>query len=556
MKTLNYILGSVLLLAGLSSCTNEWDSHYGQHEVVINNVDVKIVDEPASAFLQNETSYSSMYELFKSTGVLNTLEEKGLLYTIMVVNNEKATRASSATTDDENTFLAKSHITDVSISPSNLKDGQRLLMWNSKYVNVTTQNATTGEAEIAFNGSKVKRVIKTDNAYIYELEDYINTPKSLMEVVEGLGDDYSIFKEMVLSRTMKTFDKKSSTPIGIDKTGNTVYDSVFTVKSPYFEKKKMDLYSESMHATMFIPSNELVTKALEDARNKLKSWNMEREDSILTNWIFQSAFYTTEYKKEDFGNEDKPDLTSIFGHQWRTTVNKVDLNNPIEMSNGTAYYVTSLKIPTNKVLIWRIKDLLSTYNDLTESERADNYLGYRVDGKSIYFGENFGFTRVKNYVTYQPNPTWPVIKNDAMMLWLVDGNKKGVFHFKCYKLEKHVDGTHTVTPYTLPPGEYGWYIGVYGSRSNVNASFYLNDQLIGSLPASTMKGLNFDRGGGGYNELYTTDAKYDRDGTLVGIFTITGDKPMELNARIEITKSGQTTFEPASWCFRPTDNCY
>lgn len=73
---------------------------------------------------------------------------------------------------------------------------------------------------------------------------------------------------------------------------------------------------------------------------------MERADSILNNWIFQSAFYKEEYKKEDFGNPAKPDLISIFNQQWRTTINKVDLDNPIKMSNGTAYYVTSLKIPT------------------------------------------------------------------------------------------------------------------------------------------------------------------------------------------------------------------
>ena len=34
-------------------------------------------------------------------------------------------------------FLAKSHISDISLSPSNLSDGQRVLMWNGKYINVS-----------------------------------------------------------------------------------------------------------------------------------------------------------------------------------------------------------------------------------------------------------------------------------------------------------------------------------------------------------------------------------------------------------------------------------
>lgn len=60
MKTINYILMSVCLLAGLCSCTDEWDSHYTRKEPVVNNVDVVIVDKPASVYLKDEASYSSM----------------------------------------------------------------------------------------------------------------------------------------------------------------------------------------------------------------------------------------------------------------------------------------------------------------------------------------------------------------------------------------------------------------------------------------------------------------------------------------------------------------
>lgn len=557
MKKLRYIFISIILTAGLASCTNEWDSHYSQQETIVNNVEVEIVDESASSFLKQEASYSAMYNLFEKTGALQTLQEKGLLYTIMVVNNELAVRTVDETTDNEDAFLANSHITDASISPSNLKDGQRLLMWNGKYVNVTTQDVETGEGIIAFNGSKVKKVIKTHDAYIYELDSYINTPKSLMEVLESLGDDYSIFKKMVLARTEKVFDKGNSTPIGIDQTGNTVYDSVFTTKSTYFANKKMDLYSESMHATMLIPSDELVENALLDARNRLKSWNMEREDSILTNWIFQSAFFNKEYKKEDFENTIDPDLYSIFDKQWRTTINKVDTDNPIEMSNGTAYYVKSLKIPTNNVLIWRVKEFVVQFNSLTESEKAEYYPGYVNYGtNNNHVGENVFLNRVKYYnLSNQPNPSWPEIRYEAMMLSLLDDTKPGIFMFKFYHVENHEDGSHTVTPHKLPPGEYTLSMGAYGSRSNVDADFYVNDVFVATIPASTMKGYSWDRWGGGYNEQYVAD-NYDRDGPTIGTVTITGDEPQEINIRVEFKKSGRSELEPFCWCFRPTTNCY
>lgn len=562
MKTLDYILMSAYLLAGLCSCTDEWDSHYTEKEPVINNVDVVIVDEPASDYLKKESSYSSMYGLFEKSGIFQTLDEKKSLYTMMVVNNKNFTRTNSEEETDSNadTFLAKAHITDAAISPSNLKEGQRLLMWNGKYVKVTTQDELTGEARIAFNGAVVKKVIKTTDAYIYELENYINTPKSLMEVLEGLGDDYSIFREMVMARVEKVFDKSASTPIGIDPTGNTIYDSVFTFKSPYFERKKMDLYSESMHATMFIPSNTLVKNALHDAKERLNEWGMERADSILNNWIFQSAFYDVEYKKEDFGNVNKPDLISIFNQQWRTTINTVDLDNPVEMSNGIAYYVTSLKIPTNAVLIWRIKEFFCpAWNaPLTDAEKLAYYKLYPEEGTTYYKNDNNVLcTGTKNYAnSYQPNSNWPVIDYSALRFQLIDDTQKGVLEFKCFKMQEHVDGTHTLIPYTLPPGEYYWYWGGYGKYSRVNATFYLNDMKIREMTDAELYAISWDRGGGGYNEIYNTVSNYDRDGAEIGVVTIEGDKPVELNVRIEFTKGVNKNLSIFHWCFRPTENCY
>ena len=76
-----------------------------------------------------------------------------------------------------------------------------------------------------------------NNGYVYELDNIIVTPKSLLETIEGLSDQYSIFKNAILSRNVKTFDRNNSLSIGVDESGNTVYDSVFTVKNPYFLDK-------------------------------------------------------------------------------------------------------------------------------------------------------------------------------------------------------------------------------------------------------------------------------------------------------------------------------
>lgn len=270
MKKIRYIIASALVSIGLCACTDTWDSHYSKWETVIDNTEIQAVDEPAADFLKTAQDYSKMYELFDKTGVIKTWQEKNLMYTIMVVGNESTANANQPVTKAEGSegqataeeiFKAEAHITDALLSPSNLEDGQRLLMWNGKYVTVRIYDEPVDGMEpgIYFNGSKVKKVIKTNNAYIYDLEDYINTPKALMEYLKDLPDEeYSIFKEMVLSRTQRVFDKAASTPIGIDKTGNTVYDSVFTEKSQYFADKKLDLYSENITATLLVPSLSLI----------------------------------------------------------------------------------------------------------------------------------------------------------------------------------------------------------------------------------------------------------------------------------------------------------
>ena len=252
MKTIKYILSSILLISGIYACNDDWDSHYSQEEQVVNNVNITVVNKSAVDYLQSQPELSSMYQLFSETGVLDEMVEKNLLFTILVVSDENALSRAVAT--DDRTFLAKSHISDISLSPSNLSDGQRVLMWNGKYINVSKVENEDNDTSISFNGIAVKKITKVNNGYVYEMEDYVETPKSLYELIEGLGDDYSIFREMIMERNQLTFDKEASKIIGVDETGSNVYDSIFTVTNPYFEAEGFNMMSESLSATVLIPS--------------------------------------------------------------------------------------------------------------------------------------------------------------------------------------------------------------------------------------------------------------------------------------------------------------
>ena len=546
MKTIKYILSSILLISGIYACNDDWDSHYSQEEQVVNNVNITVVNKSAVDYLQSQPELSTMYQLFSETGVLDEMIEKDLLFTILVVNDDNA--LSRAVVTDDRTFLAKSHISDISLSPSNLSDGQRVLMWNGKYINVSKVENEDNATSISFNGIAVKKITKVNNGYVYEIEDYVETPKSLYELIEGLGDDYSIFREMIMERNQLTFDKEASKIIGVDETGSNVYDSIFIVTIPYFEAQGFNMMSESLSATVLIPSNEVVNRALTVARQNLQEWGMLREDSILENWTFQSVFFDKKLSKSDF--EANIDLNSIFSKQWRTTVQQVDLENPVSLSNGVAYYVTDMKIPTN-VLIYRVKDYMRWYEYLSEEEKA------------LYFdNENLTFDKMETKVSEWSGwpGVFPNIINRVVRFKTTDAAiKEYTLNFTAFSYDEK---NKVTTPYKIPPGEYDLCLG-FEQKMGHDVEVSFNGEYVGTVTASqlTKTDFHYDRGGQGYPEGYdvnkATDKKktnYDRDGGKVGVITIEGTEPVNVVIKFHGINASKCCFH--HWCLKPTKNCY
>lgn len=308
------------------------------------------------------------------------------------------------------------------------------------------------------------------------------------------------------------------------------------------------MMSESLSATVLIPSNEVVNRALATARNKIQEWGMQREDSILKNWTFQSMFFNKKLTKSDF--EDNIDLNSIFSKQWRTTVQEVDLENPVSLSNGVAYYVKELKIPTN-VLIYRVKDFMRWYEYLSEEE------------KTLYFdSENLTFDKMDTPV--QPWSGWPgvfpTIFNRVVRFKLTDATtKEYTLNFTAFSYD---ETNKVATPYTIPPGEYDLCLG-FEQKMGHDVEISFNGEYVGTVTASqlTKTDFHYDRGGQGYPEGYDTNkatdkkkGNYDRDGAKVGVVTIGGTQPVNVVIKFHGINASKCCFH--HWCLKPTKNCY
>lgn len=555
MKTRHYTIYALLLCGMMSGCSETWDDHYSNPKSDINSSTITVVDNTLTDYMATESSISSTYQLFKETGMIDRLNGRDQLYTILAIDGSLASRASS----DDDSYAAECLISDVSLSPSNMQDGQRILMWSGKYLTINKTKNDNGEEVITFNTSaKVNKVIKLNNGYLYIVDSEVNAPRSIYEYIQNLGDNYSTFKQMIMARKQKTFDKNASTPVDVDNTGNTVYDSIFTEKFPFFENKGFELTSENTKATMLIPSNDVIDKTLSAARANLKEWGMERADSILTNWIIQAAFYDGIYDKAKF--EENEDLKSVFGSQWRTTVQKVNLDSPVTLSNGVAYFVTEMKIPTN-VLIYRLKDFYYYYQYLTEDEKNE-----------YYQTENLTFSQVKNetYHAGWPAAGFPRIDYITLTYNLTDKtNKSYVLDFTPYKYTAVGDADHTVTPYKVPAGTYDVCLGFVQNKKKEfgNINVYVNGELVNTIKENDYSSTtyHYDRGGQGYPEGYDSSAaskagvsksgNYGRDGGKIGTITLTGEaKPITF--RFEGSGSSTTKITLHHWCLKPTTDCY
>ncbi len=574
MKTLYLFITTIAVSIGFMACDDTWNDHYNSSGDLVNNDNVEAVDMSVAEFLSSEADYSEMYSLFQETGLLDQMNADEQLLTVLVVSNDNMSRSDEEETDSEKLYSAQTHVSDVSLSPSNVTDGQRVLMWCGKYIEVTKGlNQDTGDANsIAFNGSYVLRTIQAQNGYVYELSEKVTAPKSMYETIQELSDDYSIFRDMVLARCTQAFDQSSSLPIGYDQSGNVVYDTVWTTQCSYFSDEGMDILSESINGTMLIPSNTIIETALQEGKAKLAAWNLEREDTILENWFIQVAFFDTKLSISDLTttDPDKIDLTSIFDRQWRTTVQQIDVTDSIPLSNGVAYYISDMRIPTN-MLIYRLKDYFKYYENINDEEKAE------------YFTEdNLTFNSISTAVTEWsgwPEAGFPNITNVILTYDLTDGLDlstaadtaaySGTYRldFVPFKYESTSAG-HTTEAYLVPPGEYDLCLGFQQTSSNPHAiDIYFNDEYVGQVTASdlTKTTYHYDRGGQGYPEGYNsslaTNSKagnYDRDGGKVGEVVIEGTeaqvvKISYVGVDVPIARP-KTVFH--HWCLKPTENCY
>lgn len=542
-KNIFYCLLVILVFV---ACNDTWDEYYkGTVKSSEESLDITI-DE----FFNENQQYSEFYAELKACG-LDSVFAKDQQLTVWVPDNDAMHAAEMEPND---TLRMEYHINHLPFLKSDLKSGLRIATLNGIYLQISKN----GE-DMYVNNAKIGNSYRLKNGVIHTIDKLMQSKINMFDYIQQLPEEYSIFRDSVMKLNEMLFDKANSTPIGVDMTGNTVYDSVFYVYNPLFEKAQFN--SEFKQFTLFLPSNEVVKNCFDKLITQYASMGKTvtgADSATAMTWIREAAFYDGEVK--DFTPED---LYSSFKQDWRTSIQKVDESNPVELSNGLLYYTTDMKIPTNYILT-RIKSLVHYYQYLTTEEQAQYYSFMNATGVEIWTDDG----------SKTPYPN--ILPNYWVLTVTGDATSTDPFYAEFPPLERYTDeaGNYKARIMQVPCGEYDLYMGFHstghpyvnvyfdGDTDGTTASSDDKMQLIGAnLPITLPTPWNYDRNTETTAELYGDKVKkWDGLGGPIGTVTVKGEGMSSFRIRVEFNKpesvGGAKRLRMYHWALKPSANNY
>ncbi|MBD1424695.1 fasciclin domain-containing protein [Sphingobacterium arenae] len=518
------IYATVCLVTILVGCNKNWDTHYGEEEGTVSSLNLL-------AYLKSQPQYSDFVAKLEEYDLAAELARDQNL-TIWAVSNEKMGALNNLGEDTE--FILRYHINSLMYDNTKLKSGLRVMTFNGKYLSINKDGGVVhvGDAAVV-KGNQI-----CQNGVVHEIDQLLTPDLSIYEYVEALGSDYSIIRDTILAMNDTIFDLENSIPIGVDPTGNTLYDSVYVITNPIFEKA--DIRSEFSEITMFLPSNHVIENCFNDLGLLYDQFGKEflKEDSLVAFiWIKDAIFYKS--LLDDVSGED---LTSVFGKLWKPSVQKVDPNFR-RMSNGRIYEISKLKIPNN-VHISMIKQLFHYWEFVPDDEKDLRFTLNNV--KSIGPADDVTVT----FPTIGVEITYRTLRIEGDL----EDNKPTSIDYTPVMLERNADGSTDYKVVEVPPGEYNLYMG-FRATNHPFVNIYIDDKPVAlNLNVEPATPWHFDR-----NTNTVPGTKYNGWGGLVGPVMLEGDDVRSFKIKVEFAGLGKGNVERLDlyhWALIPTQNNY
>lgn len=322
------------LFAGLIySCDTAWDKHFDNNSEVegaeVSNLN--LLD-----YLKTQEDYSSFVQLLEETGIADELSRNQVL-TVWAPDNESMATVSGLDSLSK-VRLAKNHINYVALYNSKLANKTEIQSMEGKLLPLSRKSGVYYIDEHAV----IRSNQVCQNGVVHGIEGVLVPQKNIYEYIMECGPDYSVFRDTLVAHNDTIFDPKASFPKGVDEVGNTIYDSVFVISNPYFEKG--DPRKETSEFTMFIPNNEIMHAMLTDMTNYFVQIGREitTADTVkMMDWFLRSILHSGKITNYEASRDRK----SVFGELWRTDKQLVETNYQ-ECSNGLVYNISRFHVPT------------------------------------------------------------------------------------------------------------------------------------------------------------------------------------------------------------------
>ncbi len=585
------------LCAATTSCS-DWNDHYD--EVAVTTGTVEVYQGDIVSYMKSNSDLSQISQIFEQAGAYEATNSSKN-YTFFVCDNSTI---SGAEIGDQKVF-ANNSISDIAVTPSELKDGFGINNRAGKTIWIYGSGNS-----LRIDNFAIKRTVKATNGYIYVIDGVLPVRLSVYDYLKQLGDDYSQFKALVAKFEQRVFDREHSAATGINQAGEVVYDSVWVTRNNLMDRynssgvEQWNMREENYVTTMFIPDNAQVEKAIRSALDSIPSWlNREATDADrekFEEWIVRACFSDKRLETEQV-NSQADDFLAVGGYKmvidevadqttykavddtwWRPSVQTVDTQHRVNLSNGYAYYCTNLKIP-NHIVIFRVKTRFYQIWDASNIRNDDEMMRQYFDWTNL----GLFSTSISTLESYDAlfKYGWPIIDYNLLAACptdeAIDDSLTVAVEYSGLVYNQAED---MAMPVNLPAGEYYLRMG-FDRTTTYTISIYFNDKFVWEGRADQM---NADRIANdiptygimapGYPEGFNPDdwreydanvAAYDTDGYTVGIVNMKRNgnfrirvesKDMAYRTTVRSTAAGDTgnKFQLLMyhWCLRPTHNNY
>lgn len=394
MKSMYKILVVCCILLFSGCAENAYEDFYA-------NDRTDIQAENVTEYLESKTEMSTFVECLKQTGLYDKIAEQGSV-TIYAVENAQMSHIQQLDTDSMKMYM-EYHVSYGRFFENDLVKNARVKMLNGKYHNVSVENNIP-----VIDGIYIKEEnILCGNGVIHVMENAFELQKNVYEKILDLPDDFSIIKNYILDADTLIFDRANSSPIGVNETGNTIYDTVWVQRNKVLQGVDgEDVREEDEFFTAFIPNNDVVTNAYTSVLDyylQATGEPFEEEmDEFLYEWCHESLFFKGEVQNVKADTM----LTLINDAKYLLSVQQVDETSRLRASNGELYAVDYLQVP--KYLWMEEVQITPRFIQRMDPETRNKYR--TTNGGYEELGPGVGWYNLYSLVTYGQSGTSATFK--------------------------------------------------------------------------------------------------------------------------------------------------